>query len=41
VSECFFRMVGLFGFYWNFVNEFKCGFFPAKLEGLTDHCGLV
>ncbi len=29
--------VELFRFYWNFINEFRRGFSPAKLEGLTDH----
>ena len=29
--------VELFKFYWNFINDFKRGFSPAKLEGLTDH----
>jgi len=29
--------VGLFQFYWNFINEFKRGASPAKIEGLTDH----
>jgi len=29
--------VELFKFYWNFINRFKCGFSPARLEGLTDH----
>ncbi|MDR0372938.1 MAG: hypothetical protein LBI79_05205, partial [Nitrososphaerota archaeon] len=43
-SKCFSKVkrrlvcsVELFKFYWNFINEFKCGFSPAKLEGLTDH----
>jgi hypothetical protein len=29
--------VEVFRFYWNFINEFKRGFSPAKLEGLADH----
>jgi len=29
--------VELFRFYWNFINEFKRGFSPAELEGLTGH----
>jgi len=29
--------VGLFQFYWNFINKFKRGASPAKIEGLTDH----
>jgi hypothetical protein len=37
VKRWFVCVVGLFGFYWNFINEFKWGFSPAKLEGLTDH----
>jgi len=37
VKWCLVCGVGLFRFYWDFVNEFKCGFSPAKLEGLTDH----
>jgi hypothetical protein len=43
-SKCFSKVkrrlvccVELFKFYWNFINEFKRGFSPAKLEGLTDH----
>jgi hypothetical protein len=43
-SKCFSKVkrrlvcaVGLFGFYWNFINEFKRKASPAKLEGLTDH----
>ena len=43
-SKCFSKVkdrlvcaVGLFGFYWNFINEFKRGFSPGMLEGLTDH----
>jgi len=43
-SKCFSKVkrrlvcsVELFRFYWNFINEFKRGFSPAKLEGLTDH----
>ena len=29
--------IGLFMFYWNFINEFKRGESPGKLEGLVDH----
>jgi hypothetical protein len=29
--------VGLFQFYWNFINEFKRNASPARIEGLTDH----
>jgi len=29
--------VGLFQFYWNFINEFKRDASPAKIEGLTGH----
>ena len=29
--------VGLFQFYWNFINEFGRGASPAKMEGLSDH----
>ena len=29
--------VGLFLFYWNFINEFRRGASPARIEGLTDH----
>ncbi len=29
--------VGLFQFYWNFINEFKRDASPAKMEGLADH----
>jgi len=29
--------VGLFQFYWNFINEFKRDASPAKIEGITDH----
>ena len=29
--------IGLFQFYWNFINEFERGESPATLEGLTDH----
>jgi len=29
--------VGLFQFYWNFINEFKRDASPARLEGLVDH----
>ena len=29
--------VGLFQFYWNFINEFERGVSPARMEGLTDH----
>jgi hypothetical protein len=29
--------VGLFQFYWNFINEFERGASPAKMEGLSDH----
>ena len=29
--------VGLFQFYWNFINAFKRNASPAKIEGLTDH----
>jgi hypothetical protein len=29
--------VGLFQFYWNFINEFGRGVSPAKMEGLSDH----
>jgi len=29
--------VGLFQFYWNFINEFERGASPARMEGLTDH----
>lgn len=29
--------IGLFMFYWNFINEFKRGESPGKLEGLADH----
>jgi len=43
-SKCFSKVKGrlvcaveLFRFYWNFINEFRWGFSPAKLEGLTDH----
>jgi hypothetical protein len=43
-SKCFSKVkrrlvcaVELFRFYWNFINEFKRGFSPAKIEGLTDH----
>ena len=43
-SKCFSKLKGrllsaveLFRFYWNFINEFKRGSSPAKLEGLTDH----
>ena len=43
-GECFFKVkrrlvcsVEFFRFYWNFINEFKRGFSPAKLEGLADH----
>jgi hypothetical protein len=43
-SECFSKVkrrlvcsVELFKFYWNFINDFRCGCSPAKLEGLTDH----
>jgi hypothetical protein len=43
-SKCFSKVkrrlvcaVELFRFYWNFINEFKRGFSPAKFEGLTDH----
>jgi hypothetical protein len=43
-SKCFSKVerrlvcaVGLFKFYWNFINEFKRGFSPAKFAGLTDH----
>ena len=27
----------IFQFYWNFINEFKSGYSPAMIEGLTDH----
>lgn len=43
-TKCFAKLekrlvcaVGLFQFYWNFINEFKRGVSPAKIEGLTDH----
>ena len=43
-SKCFSKVKGrlvcvveLFKFFWNFINEFKRGFSPAELEGLTDH----
>ena len=43
-SKCFSKLkrhlvcsVELFKFYWNFINEFKHEFSPAKLEGLTNH----
>lgn len=29
--------IGLFMFYWNFINEFERGLSPGKMEGLTDH----
>jgi IS1 family transposase len=42
-SKCFSKVkrrlvcaVELFRFYWNFINEFKRGVSPAKLEGLMD-----
>jgi len=42
--KCFSRVkcrlvcvVGLFLFYWNFINGFKCNVSRAKLEGLADH----
>jgi hypothetical protein len=43
-SKCFSKLkrrlvcsVELFRFYWNFINEFRRGCSPAKLEELTDH----
>jgi hypothetical protein len=43
-SKCFSKVrrrlvcsIELFRFYWNFINEFKRGLAPAKLEGITDH----
>lgn len=29
--------IGLFQFYWNFINEFGRGESPGTMEGLTDH----
>ena len=29
--------IGLFQFYWNFINEFERDASPARMEGLTDH----
>jgi hypothetical protein len=43
-TECFAKAkrrlvccIGLFMFYWNFINEFKRGESPGALEGLADH----
>ncbi|MDR1993659.1 MAG: hypothetical protein LBQ98_09280 [Nitrososphaerota archaeon] len=43
-SKCFSKVkrrlvcaVELFQFYWNFINDFKGGFSPGRLEGLVDH----
>lgn len=43
-TKCFAKLekrlvcaVGLFQFYWNFINEFKRGLSPAKIEGITGH----